>query len=332
MLSIRLAVIEDIPAIMNFIDEHWRKGESLAVNREFFDWSFVRNDKVNMIIGVDDDTHTIFGIYGFFPYTDDDKPDCAGAIWKTIRSEDSMLGVHMVDFLHSLPIRYFAGAGLRKRAIRMAELNGVKVLSMDHYYRINRNIRKEDFEIAIISDDRTLPFKKSGYRIEKLESIDDFARRIPEQILKDSIFRKDYSYIERRYYKHPVYKYELYGIHIDETGCDSVLVLRTESWKSACSCKIIDYFGDHKNLAYLGEIADSLMEERGFEFIDVYSYGVDTALYEQSGFSRCEPESVNIIPNYFQPLVQSNIEIYLRQPGFDGLVLFRGDGDQDRPI
>ena len=73
------------------------------------------------------------------------------------------------------------------------------------------------------------------------------------------------------------------------------------------------------------------MEEREYEFVDVYSFGIPVEIYEQGGFVRCGADSENIIPNYFHPFVQENITLKMVDPMLAGLRMFRGDGDQDRP-
>ena len=44
MLKIRRAVCDDIPNIMKFMDEHWKPGNILAKDRDFFEWQFVAED------------------------------------------------------------------------------------------------------------------------------------------------------------------------------------------------------------------------------------------------------------------------------------------------
>ena len=74
-----------------------------------------------------------------------------------------------------------------------------------------------------------------------------------------------------------------------------------------------------------------MIKEKEYEFVDVYSYGVDTTVYEQAGFLRCDENCENIIPNYFHPFEQKNVTIRMIDPFIEGLRLFLGDGDQDRP-
>ena len=47
--------------------------------------------------------------------------------------------------------------------------------------------------------------------------------------------------------------------------------------------------------------------------------------------SMDEIKSENIIPNYFHPFVRENIVLRMMEPPAKEMILFRGDGDQDRP-
>jgi hypothetical protein len=40
---------------------------------------------------------------------------------------------------------------------------------------------------------------------------------------------------------------------------------------------------------------------------------------------------LNIIPNYFEPFVAENIDIYFFSNTNEKVYIFKGDGDQDRP-
>ena len=142
---------------------------------------------------------------------------------------------------------------------------------------------------------------------------------------------KDYYYIEKRYFKHPIYHYDFWKI-IDKGGDSySVLITRDEVVKDGIVCKIIDHYGRMKDLGRIAGALDRLMEEKEYEFVDVYSYGVPVEIYEQGGFVRCDKNSENIIPNYFHPFVQENISLRMTEYELPELRLFRGDGDQDRP-
>ncbi len=334
MIIFRQATPDDIPNIMRFIDEHWRKGDTLARNRAFFEWNYIRKGVVTMVVAVDENTNSICGIQGYLPYTDEDLyPDCAGSIWKAIKCDDPLIGIHMAEYMHqNIHMRYYAGAGMRKRAIRVAKLNGGSVATMDHYYRLNSEINEDDYRIATVKEKIIPDFQSFDIKMEKIQNMNQFMESLDQSILIKSVFCKDYRYIKWRYFDHPVYRYDLWKLCGADCDSQAVIVTRNEIYNGSSMCKIIDYFGDYKLISKMGTALDKLMKDNNHEYIDVYSYGVNTEYYSACGMARCDSDSPNIIPNYFQPFVSENIDIYLEEPKFDGLVLFRGDGDQDRPI
>ncbi len=328
MIIIRHATKNDIPGIMNFIDVHWRKSDKLAVDRAFFEWSFLKDDKVTFIIA-SDDNGDIYGIYGYMPYTSDDCPDCFETIWRVRKGSPMFLGQKMVEYLKTnTSMRYLGGAGLRKKAIELARIRGKKVICMDHYYRLNS---LEEYHIADIKDHTIPPIVHSSDNFFPIKNMDDFKKTIPESILENAVFRKNYEYIKHRYFDHPLFKYELWCIQGNVKTEKAVIVTREEEYDGHKSWKLIDYYGDEQKITIMAQFLDQIMVEREYEFIDVYSYGINTELYLAGGFLPCDDMTENVIPNYFRPYEKKNVNIYMFEPSFEGLKLFRGDGDQDRP-
>lgn len=329
MLEIRRAVYEDIPAIMQFMDEHWKPGNILAKNREFFEWQFLDGDKLNMFIGVDDDCGKIYGMIGAIVYSRSPNPDISGCTWQVIKSSNPMLGLDLSDCIGTqLNGRYCCGAGLSNKAVRLHKLLGYHITEMDHYYRL---ADREDYKIAKVAHKIIPVIGENGYTLEGIYSVEEMRQIIPEEILAAPILSKDYFYIEKRYFEHPIYHYDFWRI-VDERGAShSVLITRDEIIQDRRVCKIIDHYGRVEDLGRIARALDRLMEEKRYEFVDVYSYGVPVEIYEQGGFVRCDKNSENIIPNYFHPFVQENISLRMIQYELPELRLFRGDGDQDRP-
>ena len=63
--DIRLAKISEIPDIMQFINNHWKKNHIMSIDQKLFEYEFVENDTVNVILAIDKDTNTIEAISGF---------------------------------------------------------------------------------------------------------------------------------------------------------------------------------------------------------------------------------------------------------------------------
>ena len=329
MITIRRATYEDIPDIMRFMDEHWKPGNILATNREFFEWQFVDGDKINMFIGVDEEDGKIYGIMGVIVYNQSTNPDISGCTWQVIKSSNPVLGIDIQKYSRELlNIRYGCAAGLSDKSVRLNELLGEKIIAMDHYYRL---ADKENYTIARIKRKLIPEVDDTGYRLDVLHSVDEMKQIISEEELAGQVLSKDYSYIKKRYFQHPIYHYDMWKI-VDEKGIPrAVLVTRDEIVQDQKICKIIDHYGKSEYLGCITPALDNLIKERDYEFVDVYSYGVPTVLYEQAGFVRCDVNSENIIPNYFHPFVQKNISLRMIQYRVPGLRMFRGDGDQDRP-
>lgn len=331
MISIRQGVYEDIPRIQTFIDEHWQKDHIFVRNRDFFEWQFLNADsKLNMIIAENPQTGNIYGIVGVILYNESENPDASGTMFTVIKSENPMLAIDISDYLYShFNTRYVCSPGLRPKAVKMNKLLGCKIAKMDHYYRLNDI---DTYHIANIKDRKLPAIEDSGFALRPISSVKEMKSIISEQALMNGLLSKSYSYIEKRYFEHPIYKYDIWGISEPDKEPVAVLITREENVGSYKACKIIDYYGDN---AYLGKITysiDRLMKEKEYEFVDVYSFGVPREIYEEAGFVACDDEDDNnIIPNYYHPFEQRNIPRYLVDIEVDGVRLFRGDGDQDRP-
>ena len=76
MIALRRATMEDIPDIMRFMDEHWKPGNILAKDRDFFEWQFLDGDKLNIFLGRDEDNGKIYGIMGAVVYNSTPKSGC----------------------------------------------------------------------------------------------------------------------------------------------------------------------------------------------------------------------------------------------------------------
>ena len=329
MVIIRRALYKDIPNIMRFMDEHWKPGNILATNREFFEWQFLDEDKLNMFIGVDEDNGKIYGMIGAVVYSRSSNPDVSGCTWQVIKSSNPMLGVDLLnDMYRQLKVRYSYAAGLSKKAVRINELMGNVIVEMDHYYRL---ADRADYKIARVVDKVIPDSKQTGYCLEPIYSAGEMKRIVSEEALAAQLLSKDYDYIERRYFKHPIYHYDIWKIVNAEKNSHSVLITREEGVEDRKICKVIDHYGKIEDLGKIAAAVDRLMEEKGYEYVDIYSFGIPVEIDEQGGFIRCGENSENIIPDYFHPFVQENISLKLVDSKIEGVRLFRGDGDQDRP-
>lgn len=71
------------------------------------------------------------------------------------------------------------------------------------------------------------------------------------------------------------------------------------------------------------------MIENQVEYIDMYETGIQQNMLLEAGWISVK-ESGNMIPNYFSPYLQRTVDIHYCKSD-EKAILFRGDGDQDRP-
>ena len=84
-------------------------------------------------------------------------------------------------------------------------------------------------------------------------------------------------------------------------------------------------------LARLGTALDRMLAESGAEYLDCYCAGIPAETMAAAGLSQRQEGDGTVIPNYLDPPVQENTEYYYFTNRPEGFVLFRADGDQDRP-
>ena len=317
MIALRRATMEDIPDIMSFMDEHWKPGNILAKDRDFFEWQFLDGDKLNIFLGRDEDNGKIYGILGAVVYNSTPNPDVSGCTWQVVKSSNPMLGLDLSEYMYNqLHVRYCCAAGLSQKAVQINALLGAVITEMDHYYRL---ADRSDYRIARVVNKIIPEIEDTGYSLETVNTVEEMQEIISEESLAALIPGKDYGY------------YDIWKIVDDKGVSRSVLITRDELMQDSRVCEIIDHYGRPEDLGKITSALDRLMEEREYEFVDVYSFGIPVEIYEQGGFVRCGADSENIIPNYFHPFVQENITLKRVDPMLAGLRMFRGDGDQDRP-
>ncbi len=331
--DIRLAAREDIPAIMRFLDENWRKGHIMARNRALFEYEYVHGDDVDMILAVEKNRKTIEGLFGFLRCTEKKTGDLWGSMWKVREAPDQMklLGVELAKRIHDLTgCRSHIGSGanpettvpLRKIFFRD------KTATMKQYYRLNPE--KKAFRIAKIADRKILPGPENApdYTIRRLKTFEDFEKAFDITHTR-AIPQKDNWYIRHRFYEHPVYDYAVWGVSDGDGNTPAVFITREVIAEGAKALRIVDYLGSHRALEGLYDAIGGLIRETGSEYIDFAEFGVDDALLKKAGFiDRAETD--NIIPHYFEPFLQENKDIWVHYKE-DGTTFFKADGDQDRP-
>lgn len=91
------------------------------------------------------------------------------------------------------------------------------------------------------------------------------------------------------------------------------------------------FIGDDAVLPRIGGALDKLLHDAGAEYLDCYNAGIPAAVWAAAGLTERREDDGVIIPNYLTPPLRQNTEYYYFTNQPDGFVLFKADGDQDRP-
>lgn len=335
--EIRLAKIDDIENIMKFIEKYWKKNHILSIDRKLFEYEYLDGENVNFILAIERKTDLIQGIFGFIRCSNTKeykKKQIWGSLWR------------INDECENIP---FLGIELAKRACSMINCynhigNGAnpnttvplrrlffkdKVGKMKQYYYLNTNIN--EYNIANIKINIVPKYLENHKKIElvKFNSIDDIKDKFDLNSIK-TIPYKDEWYINRRYFSHPYYNYDVYGIKNSNKKIEALIIMREIEYNNRKILRVIDYVGKQELFSYLGEKFNELMLENNYEYIDFYEFGFNDEYILKAGFKFRDDNDINIIPNYFEPFLQENIDIWVHYKDPNTL-FFKGDGDQDRP-
>lgn len=329
MITIRQAKYEDIPRIMQFIDEHWKHGHIMGNDRIMFEFQHVRGKEVFYLIAEDDTDGKIYAAMGYIPMMEQEWPCMSTVMIRSLENpENRMLGEEMARFFEqNMQCFNVFSVGVERRYAEAIRNMGGITEKLNHYYRLGNS---ETYQIARISNREKIEVKSGDATLIPLETASDFFRLVDmDEIYKDYP-RRSPAYIKHRYYEHPYYSYKVWGISCKD-GIKAAFVAREETVGKATVLRIVDYFGRDEALSHIGFEIDRLLREKKYEYIDFYCYGIADEFLKNAGFSKRESEDRNIIPNYFEPFVQKNIDLYFYTWWLEGIHVYRGFGDQDRP-
>lgn len=327
-IVIKNANRDDIPLIMDFIGNYWKKGHILSERRNFFEWQYCNGQKVNFVIAMQE--RHIKGILGYIPYGNSSDCDIALALWKVIKTERPFLGAELLDYIiKNISHRFIFCNGISwKTTEPIYRLCGFETGKLNQYYRLNPNIDYKIAKIKTVDVIRTDNIK--SFLTYKVVSLNDLEKFNFEKYKKSCrVPFKSKEYIFKRYLCHPVYKYNLNYICDPNRNLEVIYVLRKQEYNKSCALRLVDIIGDVELFPEITHNLDNDMTKELAEYVDIYETGLDEEILERSGWKDVN-SSENIIPNYFEPFEQRNVDIFYASMNKD-IIIFKGDGDQDRP-
>ena len=329
--NIRFADINDVDKIMEFFLNNWNEKHILAKDRDFFLYEFCNGNNVNFIIAEKKVEKTIEAVWGFYKYNNKaGNIDVAGGPWAVSKSKENypFLGVELLNIAHdmiNIRCRIGVGDNPASSGIYHRRIEKSYVGKANHFYIIGD---VKEFKISVINKKFTNKYKKyENITLEKINDTNALQKYVDIKEYKESIPYKDLEYLNHRYLNHPYYKYNLFGIKKNDEHI-VCLIAREIELNGHKILRIIDCIGIREGIRFCGEIMDSMRGE--YEYIDMYNYGLDVSCVKEAGFVLKDENDSNIIPNYFEPFLQQNIDIYYSST-CERFYVYKGDADQDRP-
>lgn len=324
----------ELPELQSFIDKYWRKNHIMTYSKLLFEFQhkIEGQDHYTFVIAKNVESNEIDGVYGYIETNKYDNthsiPNIGwGAIWKVrddiFNKEIGKLGLKMLKFiLKNSTIETFAALGISSIHKKIALSLNFKVGTINHYYIVNNNLK----EYSIIVN----PLKKEITKANKYVSI-EICKDISKFTVPSGLNPfKNVSYFINRYQKHPIFNYEFWVVYHNDVPL-LIFSVRKISINNSCIYRIIDMIGNlPSNISLLSEIQQILIRNNA-EYIDCLNYGIQMEFFTNIGFTLKSPNGDTIVPDHLDPLEHKNIPLEFDCMDDIGLVIFKGDGDQDRP-
>jgi hypothetical protein len=318
----------ELPALMGFIDRHWRKGHILASEQAVLDWYYRTDKGYNFILAQRDGE--IFAVLGYIDtdrfYTQ--KPTQSElwlALW-SVRDDSGIpgLGLRLISTLKKLfPQRPVSVLGLSETASKIYKLLGYEVKTLDQLFIYNQHIDSYKLLQGSLPDYHCKPFSGEISIIDDVETLNTDACQILD------CRQRGAEYFIQRYLRNPFMNYQLFRIRVEKKI--GYAIGRVVTAEGARALRLVDFYGELQLLGQALSWFELHIQDAHIEYMDIYLSSAQTATLQEYGFlnrSNCGADLV--VPNYFDPFVAENSYLQCAME-IGGGTVFKADGDQERP-
>ncbi len=332
-LILRFGDNADVGIVTKFIDEHWKPGHILARDRELFEYMYLERDgRLNFALAFEPLSNELIAILGYIS-SDALHSRLSLSMWKS-RSD-----AHLRQYKAGLAVLRFLIDGFKPKSIFSTGISadtrdvyrflGFSCDLMNHHVIVNNEI--SDFQVIKNPPKRSFLQPSSGHAASSLVAIttDEELRRVANGLdLAETL--KDADYLCHRYLNHPRFNYEIREVLLN-TETVGILAFRRSFANDRSCIRIIDVVGAELCLRSAIVPLVQEMQQNGDEYIDLLSWGLNGDQIKEIGFTDCRELADCVVPEYFSPFSQTNVDRWLFTNLPETEIIFKGDGDQDRP-
>jgi hypothetical protein len=340
MVTIRRCTRADLGDVLAFLETHWKPGHVFARHPALFEWQYALPDtagEFSMAIARHDTDGSVAGVLGYLPTRRFD-PDVAAhntvwlALWK-VRDDvtTGAVGLKLLRFVLDAETYVASGVIQFHAAVRpIYEAFGYTIGELRHFVMANPDI---DVPVLAVNLPRPRPVRFDSSVTSSAAVVESFSTETHELDSAErraQTPRKTATHILQRYLRHPFYEYDC-RIMRRHNRPIALLVTRVADHDGHRALRIVDYLGPAAAVGAIGPTVLESLRRTGAEYADVYNFGIDPAHFEAAGFTAVDPEGKTIVPDHFEPFERRNVRIPFAIKSEEPVVLFKGDGDQDRP-
>ena len=323
-LVIRRALITGKERVIEFINDNFDWKLPLINLPEFFDYYYC-GSTLQFVLAEEDGE--LLALAGYILANSSPAPDVWVSVWVAKKGHNGV-GLELMNALPKLlGARVVACNNIRSNTCNFYRFLGWTAERVPHYFRLNgqaeyRLAKPADVALLPVEDDLTLDHVSSVNRLVGMG--------MPKTSHTPA---KDIWYLARRYFAFPHLRYDVWSASENGTLL-GYLVTRTVASGEQGEIpvlRLVDFIGEDAVLARLGGAIDRLLHQEKAEYAECYNVGIPAAVWAKAGFKERLEGDGNIIPNYLTPPLRDNTEYYYFTNEPEGFVLFKADGDQDRP-
>ena len=331
LYNIRLIRKDELKKLQEFLDVYWKENHILCVSDAMFEFQHgkAENGLYDFLVAEHIETSEFHAVLGFINSSTYDGGDWNhpssiwGAVWKVRddvhNKEISKIGLgilfHLIKMFPDVP---YCTSGLSRFAKSIYDAIHFHFSTMTQYYIANPCCH--EFKIAAHPVVKSAPDASLNVKMRALTEIPEIdCMYLPQ---------KNKAYIEGRYVNHPFYRYFFWGVYIGGE-LKTIWVIRSIEVNQSVCLRIVDMIGQFNYSDSLLTEAGKLLCQYKAEYMDCYNFGIDSSVFAQWGFTVLGGDT--IIPNYFEPYERCNVDLHCAYYASSPVVMFKADGDQDRP-